>query len=69
MAASSSSSISSEAVEDALFLQARGVLGAEFEEWVGKLTSVLQSTDRGPLCLTLLRQFYVLTAATKHRRK
>ena len=58
-----------EAVEDALFLQARGVLGAEFEEWVGKLTSVLQSTDRGPLCLTLLRQFYVLTAATKYRRK
>ena len=58
-----------EAVEDALFLQARGVLGPEFEEWVGKLTPVLQSTDRGPTCLTLLRQFYVLTSASKYRRK
>ena len=60
---------SGEAVEDALFLQARRVVGTEFEDWAGKLSSVLQSTDRGPLCLTFLRQFYVLTGATKYRRK
>jgi hypothetical protein len=44
-------------------------VGAEFDEWVVKLTSQLQSSDRGPACLTMLRQLHVLTAATKYRRK
>lgn len=57
-----------DSVEDALFLQARGIVGAEFEEWMGKLTSLLQSSDRGPACLTLLRQMYVITGATKSRQ-
>lgn len=47
----------------------RSVVGAEFDDWVGNLRSVLLSSDRGPTCLTLLRQMYVLSAATKHRRK
>ncbi|XP_064407104.1 AP-5 complex subunit zeta-1-like [Halichondria panicea] len=55
-------------LEDTLYQQARGVHGKEFEEWVGSLREVLQSSDRGPGCLTLLRQLYVLTAATKYSR-
>lgn len=47
----------------------RGVHGKEFDEWVGSLHSILQSSDRGPGCLTLLRQLYVLTATTKYNRR
>ena len=47
----------------------RDVHGKDFEEWAGNLQSVLQLSDRGPNCLTILRQLYVITAVTKYNRK
>ena len=47
----------------------RDVHGKDFEEWASNLQSVLQLSDRGPSCLTMLRQLYVITAVTKYNRK
>ena len=47
----------------------RGVQGKDFEDLIDRLRSILLSSDRGPNCLTLLRQLYVLTAASKYNRK
>ena len=47
----------------------RDVQGKDFEEWAVNLQSVLQLSDRGPSCLTILRQLYVITAVTKYNRK
>lgn len=47
----------------------RAVHGKDFEDWVGVVQNALQLNDRGPNCLTLLRQLYVLIAVTKYTRK